>query len=45
MINNPIVRPSIETIIAIHKELIDKIGGGHGILKLIAQTKNLLTLA
>ena len=31
MTQKPIVRPSVETVIIIHKELINKIGGGHGI--------------
>jgi len=31
MIKNIIVRPSTETVKAIHTELINKIGGGHGI--------------
>ena len=31
MIKNAIVRPSIDIIIAIHEELINKIGGAHGI--------------
>lgn len=31
MIKNSIIRPSIGTIIAIHEELIKKIGGGHSI--------------
>ena len=31
MRESSIVRPSVEAIIAIHEELINKIGGGHGI--------------
>jgi len=31
MTQKSIVRPSVETVIIIHKELINKIGGGHGI--------------
>ena len=31
MTQKPIVRPSTETIIVIHAELINKIGGSHGI--------------
>jgi len=31
MTKNSIVRPSIETIITIHEELINKIGGANGI--------------
>jgi death-on-curing protein len=31
MTQKPIVRPSVETVVAIHAELINKIGGLHGI--------------
>ena len=31
MNQKPIIRPSIEAVIAIQKELINKIGGLHGI--------------
>ena len=31
MTKKPIIRPSVETVIAIHAELINKIGGLHGI--------------
>jgi len=31
MIQKPIICPSVETVIAVHTELINKIGGGHGI--------------
>jgi len=31
MTKQTIVRPSTETVIAIHAELINKIGGGHGV--------------
>ena len=31
MTQKPIVRPSVETVVAIHAELIKKIGGLHGI--------------
>jgi len=40
MIQKSIIRPSIETVIAIHTELINKIGGGHGI-----RDKNLLDMS
>jgi len=39
----PVVRPSLETIIAIHTELINEIGGAHGIRdeKLLDMSVNL----
>ena len=40
MTSKSIVRPSTETVITIHKELINKIGGGHGI-----RDKNLLDMS
>ena len=40
MTQRPVIRLSTETVIAIHSELIDKIGGGHGI-----RDKKLLDMA
>jgi len=40
MIQKKIVRPTLETVISIHTELINRIGGGHGI-----RDKNLLDMS
>jgi len=31
VIKSAIVRPSVETVIVVHEELINRIGGGHGV--------------